>query len=127
MNAGAVRRQPLAVALLPVFAAADLAVWGYRAVWERPVTLYQFTRRADVPAERARGTVLSSPLIPVSNLAVLRGFWLTHGYAGIVIPRALWTAGLVRHRLLGAEWTKATGRWEPVADTMPPARLVVVL
>jgi hypothetical protein len=123
--AGAARRQRLLIAVLPVFAAADLALWGYRAVWQPQLTLEGLARTADVPPGGGPGTVLSSPLLPISNVAVLQNYWLTHGYAGIVVPRALWTTGAIRHRLSGAEWIKSTGAWEPVPDTMPPARLVV--
>jgi hypothetical protein len=114
--------------VLIVCVALDQGLWGYSYAyrWGPIQSIAELAADADVPPGAQRGDLLA-PAIEGGrgNLAVLRGMRLTPGYTGLAPASVLDITDRSTQRIAGVAWRETEeGRWVPVPDSMPRARLV---
>jgi hypothetical protein len=124
--ARAARGAPLAMSLLVLVFAADLACWGLPFAYEtRPIAIGRIVPpRGLPPGIRPGDLVHTETAIEDGNKVVLSKVRTHEAYVGLVRTSVLNGEDLITQRLAGVAWRWTPTGWSPVTDTMPRARLV---
>lgn len=122
----AARGSSVAVPVLVIATAVDLAAWGVKYVWfGRPTTIQSKTASIAVPPGAGPGDYVFPPISPDErNVFVLAGLRPTMAYVGLEPPQVLAANDPIAQRIAGAKWAWGPAGWSAVRNSMPRARLV---
>jgi hypothetical protein len=119
----AARGWRLAVPLLVLVFAADLGLWGLPYEYKTPpVKIGPLVTPAFLPRGAQPGDLVH--LDSEWNMPVMLKVRTHVSYMGLIRASVLDSEQIVTQRLAGVLWSRDSGHWEPVRDTMPRARLV---
>ena len=114
-----------ALLILPLFVAVDLGLWGYGYMWATPPrTIAGLAASIDLPESAPAGTrIAAQSLFGDCDIALLRGFSILPGYAGLPPARVLSPSDQSTLRLSGVSRVRGADGWTTV-EPMARARLV---
>ena len=114
-----------AAPLLIVLTAIDLAAWGTRYAYSKPLAkISSIAPATGFPPGRNGDLVHPQVVLTDMNKLPLRGYRSSTAYLGLTRSSALDPDTAVAQRIAGVQWYWTPAGWLPREDTLPRARLV---